>query len=336
MHSENPNEHDGEKNGERGAAATEEDQSKHLLMELKNISKELREFKKEMTDNFEKLKQELKADMRQELAGFKEEINHKLEVTNAELNNLKKDMSKMQERMAETEAWNMEAKAAILMLLNQHDKTQQKLVGIESQNRRNSIRIFNCAEDAEKDSPTLTDFVEELFRRELSLPEEIELEIQRCRRATPNKPPDGANPRSIVVDFLQFESKECILKELWKKDIKVEGKRLSFDHDFAWEVLQKRKLYADIKKKLKHEGIGFSTPFTKIRVRWDDGPKVYDNPLEAARDMRRRGLEIHVKKPEATMEERIRAASQWQRVGDKEAILRRAREKLQEFRRAKD
>ena len=63
---------------------------------------------------------------------------------------------------------------------------------------------------------------------------------------------------------------------------------------------------------------------------------VYDNPLEAARDMRRRGLEIHVKKPEATMEERIRAASQWQRVGDKEAILRRAREKLQEFRRAKD
>ena len=138
-----------------------------------------------------------------------------------------------------------------------------------------------------------------------------------------------------------------ILKEAWKADIKVEGKKLAFDYDYPVEVLVKRKSYAEIKKVLKQNGIGFSTPFTKMRIRWDNGPRVYNDALEAARDMRKRGLDVQVREPEATVEERIRraAASQWQRDGRKDwtendvlspenraRALRRAKQRLQEYR----
>ena len=223
---------------------------------------------------------------------------------------------------------------------------QSKITDLEANSRKNNIRIFNEAESATEDN-NVTDFVKKMFQRELKLSEHTDLEIQRCHRATLQKPPEGANPRSIVVNFLQFETKEMILKEAWKADIKVEGKKLAFDYDYPVEVLVKRKSYAEIKKVLKQNGIGFSTPFTKMRIRWDNGPRVYNDALEAARDMRKRGLDVQVREPEATVEERIRqaAASQWQRDGRKDwtendvlspenraRALRRAKQRLQEYR----
>ena len=45
----------------------------------------------------------------------------------------------------------------------------------------------------------------------------------------------------------------------------IEGRHLSFDHDYATEVIQKRKTYTGIKRLLKEKGIRFQTPLEKMR-----------------------------------------------------------------------
>lgn len=95
------------------------------------------------------------------------------------------------------------------------------------------------------------------------------------------------------TNFLQFETKEMVLQKVWqKKGIQVGDKKIQFDHDYPTEIVQKRKTYLNIKKTLKEKGIRFQTPFTKIRIHWNNGVKNYDNVQDAAQDMKARGLTV--------------------------------------------
>ena len=97
------------------------------------------------------------------------------------------------------------------------------------------MRIFRVPEGAEGDS--VPSFVENLLRKELALPEETQLLIQH--RAMVGRPGPGAAPRSIIVNFLQFDTKEMLLKKAWQKRIKMDGKPIFFNHGYANEVVQK-------------------------------------------------------------------------------------------------
>ncbi|KAM7396855.1 hypothetical protein PAMP_019863 [Pampus punctatissimus] len=95
----------------------------------------------------------------------------------------------------------------------------------------------------------------------------------------------------------------------------------------------------EIKKTLKVNGIRFQTPLTRIKINWTDGPRLYNNAQEAAKEMR--GMEVQMKETdeESTMEERIQSPSPWQRVwepGTHDGLTQRARGRLQEFRRAEN
>lgn len=138
-----------------------------------------------------------------------------------------------------------------------------------------------------------------------------------------------------MVNFLQFDTKEAILKKAWQKKMSVGGKRIFFDHDYASEVVQKRKSYLGIKKVLKNKGIRFQTPLAKIRIHWNNGVKTYDNASDAAKDMRARGCEMEAPGDAAApAEEERRAQPDWQRVRGKEGgrdAARRAKETLKKW-----
>lgn len=70
-----------------------------------------------------------------------------------------------------------------------------------------------------------------------------------------------------------------IFKKAWQKKILVNNKRIWLDHDYSTEVVQKRKTYNDIKKKLQ-------TPLKKIKIHWSSGVHTYETAREAALDMR--------------------------------------------------
>lgn len=337
-------EHDSE--DEAARRENDDNPQTHTLLEgLANITREIRDLKREMKKDLTTFKEEFKEEVRREFASFKDETNRKLVQNVAEIQEQRKDIIEVQEQVVELEEWNIEAKEAILTLLKQQTKLQEKLTEVEGHGRRCNLRIYNVAE---WNNESVTELVENLLHRELALLEGSELHIQRAHRSLGKKPPPGASPRSIVVNFLKYETKESILTKAWKEKIIVEGRQIFFDHDYPTKVLIKRKSYSEIRKTLKDKKIHFQTTLSRIRIHWSDGPKTFNNAEDAARDMRKRGLEMGEQQVnEPTLEERIQRASRWQCVGKRQVInqgpsapedagqdvANRVREKLQEFRR---
>lgn len=121
----------------------------------------------------------------------------------------------------------------------------------------------------------------------------------------------------------------------------MDNKPLFFDHDYPSEVVKKRKAYTGIKKVLKKNGINFQTPMTKIKIHWQDGTKIYDNPQDAVQEMQEKGLEVEMGEgdQEDAVYNRIKEVFQWERIGDppvSTGARQRAKQRLQEFRRGGD
>lgn len=125
--------------------------------------------------------------------------------------------------------------------------------------RQNNIIIYSVVEGSESKSPLMIHFVEERLKHNLSLADDIDLQIEWAHRALGPAPRDGAPPRSIIVKFLSYKTKKEILRT--KKGFIWKNKQMNLDNDYAQNVLRKRKEYAEAKKFLKESGIRFQTPF---------------------------------------------------------------------------
>uniref|UniRef100_A0A672IJM8 L1 transposable element RRM domain-containing protein n=1 Tax=Salarias fasciatus TaxID=181472 RepID=A0A672IJM8_SALFA len=238
-----------------------------MLREIYSISKDLREFKNDIHAAISELKGDIKKDLKDEMTALKEELSHKLAEMGTALQDQAQAISEAEERISDVEASGSVTKEALLCLLKEQRKLQQKVTDLESRSRRNNIRIYGVPEEAEGDS--MIKFIDSLLTTELPLPEGMPLKIQRAHRALVQKPGPDATPRSVVVNFLQFDVKETVLKLAWKKKVLVNNKQVFFDHDYASEVMEKRRAYGGIKKALKQQGIRFQTPFTRIRIHWN-------------------------------------------------------------------
>ena len=299
--------------------------SKQIQALQTDLKADLRAFKDDITTQVKREVSELRADIDQKFATVSTDIQQQSERINAN-----------QARTEEVEAWSAEANTVFLELLREQRRMIEKLDDLESRSRRNNLRIYGIPEDTEKGVQTI-DFVKEWLSTELSIP--TDLQIQRAHRALTAKPKPDKAPRSVIVNFLQYSTKELVLSKAWeKKNIKIGDSRIYFDHDYSAGVLQQRKDYAHVKAALKKQGIRFQTPYTKMHIHWAGGKKTYNNAQEAAAELRRRGIEVDITPKEATghsLLERLRATalSSWQRVEGRSAAdaSRRARKKLQDF-----
>ena len=153
------------------------------------------------------------------------------------------------------------------------------------------------------------------LKKELEPLAEAELGIQRCHRALGPRPPNDAQPRSVIAYFQEFKTKELVLYSAWKKnEIYHSDRRIFFDHDYPAETLAKRKENAQIRRILREKGIRFQTPPpAKLRVFFDAGPITYGSAAEAARDLKTRGISVELVKSADALPERM--GRTWRRAG---------------------
>lgn len=185
-------------------------------------------------------------------------------------------------------------------------------------------------------------FVETLLREKLALPSSFELRIERAHRALVPQPPKDSPPRSIVIKLQSFRSKEELIKIAWQnRGFMYEGRKVFLDHDYAPEILRKRKEYMEAKKVLRNNNIRFQTPFpAKLRVYYEGETRTYNTAEEATKDMVARGFQVEIVKPAENWTERIKQLM-WTTSG---AAGRRGttetrpgyKQKLQAFRRDRD
>lgn len=285
-------------------------------VDLKTIFKEIKDFRQDSKKQFQELK---------------EDINK----TNRRLDETEERITAMEDRMQTTED-------VVTEMIKLHDQLEAKLIDQEGRDRRNNIRIYSIPEESEKNYTSMIAFIEQLLKENLQLPTDLNLQIERAHRALTPLPPRGSAPRSIIVRFLDYRTKEEIIKMAWKnKGFEWKGKRINFDHDYATGVLKKRREYAEVKRLLKEKGIRFQTPFpAKMRVFYEDGVRIYSSATEATRDMAERGLPVTVVKQPETLMDKIKRTT-WSTSDGRGNKSREGRrrvdqsvvEKLQQFRR---
>ncbi|XP_037388770.1 uncharacterized protein LOC119262033 [Pygocentrus nattereri] len=262
-----------------------------------------------------------------------EDIKDEIMKTDNRLAEAENRIEKAEERIQNTD----DILAEMLKLLAQ---LEAKITDQESRSRRENIRIYGLPEGAESDSACMISFVEKTLRENLDIPSEEPLHVEWAHRSLGTQPPAGAQPRSILVKFLSYRTKETVLRLAWqKKGFTWEGKQINLDNDYAPRVFENRKAYAEVRKVLKERGIRFQTLYpAQLRVKYEDGFKTYEITEEATEDMSKRGLPVGVIKPPATLMQQLQQLT-WHRVGGprEHALLNRRKanykEKLQPFRR---
>lgn len=292
----------------------------------------------------ETLKSELKEDndkLRKDINTLSQEMGNKLDNLTEEMRGLTERMEEAENCVGRVEDMTLDLTEALTESIKRQRSIQNKLTDLESRSRRNNIRLFGVGEGEEGKS--VTQFVTDFLKRELPLPADFDLKIQRAHRVFAAKPRPKNNPRQIIVNFQEYTTKELILKEAWKKGrIQSNGRNIYFDHDYATEIVQKRMAYQEIKKVLKEKGVRFQTPYTSIRIHWESGVGTYSSAHEAGMELRKRGLEVEVPTAvteEVAMETRLQKSLGWQREArprreHRVPTAQRAKEKLMEFQRS--
>ncbi|KAE8297830.1 hypothetical protein D5F01_LYC02301 [Larimichthys crocea] len=246
-----------EDNGETklGEASTDHNA---LLQALTKLHTELKDFKQGMRRDLDKFKNDVKKVLKDDLAEFKGEVMRELQSQNA-------NIAEAQTPIADMETACLEMKETLMAVVKENTEMRGKVVDLESRSRRNNIRIYGVPE--EKEGRSVIEFVNELFKHHLALPEGLELRVQRAHRALIPKPAAASSPRSIIVNFLEFHVKELVLRKAWQQKIEINGKILYFDNDYATDVMERRKAYGPIKAALREKGIRFRMPHTKKKRR---------------------------------------------------------------------
>lgn len=242
-----------------------------------------------------------------ELRGFRQENNEKLETIKDEISKINTRLDEAENRIEQAEERIQTTEDVVTEMLKLHMKLEDKLTDLESRSRRDNIRIYGVCEGAEKDS-TMASFVEKLLREGLQLSEEEvpDLHIERAHRSLGPRPPAGAPPRSIIVKFGSFKSKDSLLRKAWQmKGFKWMDKQVNLDHDYPLRIINKRREYAGVRRVLKENQVQFQTLFpARLRVKYTDEIKVYDSAADAVDDLRRRGYAVKTTKaPESLMEQ---------------------------------
>lgn len=238
------------------------------------------------------------AEILQELRQFRQENRQQFEDLRSDLTGLTRRLDEAENRIENVEERMLASEEAASEMLKLYVKLDAKLTETESHNRRENLRIYGVPEEAEKDSGNMLSFVDKLLREGLQVSEDVaDLQIQRAHRSLGPQPSANAPPRSIVVKFLSFKVKEMLLHKAWQaKGFKWKDSHVNLDHDYPPSIIAKRKEYAEIRKALKENGVKFQTLFpARLRVRHEDGTKIYDSPTEAAEDLTKRGYKITTK-----------------------------------------
>lgn len=277
-----------------------------------------------------------------ELREFRRDFSQQLNGLREDIKKIDKRMEEAEERIESVETRVQSSEEVLTELVKLQTQTEAKLMDLEGRSRRENVRIHGVKEGAEEEAASVTTFVEDLLMTGLELPASMELNVERAHRALAAKPPAGAPPRSFVVKFSSYRVKEEVIKRAWqKKGFDFQGKRIYLDHDYAPELLKKRRAYTEAKAALKENNIRFQTPFpARLRVHYEDGTVIYNSVEEATADMSKRGIQVTViKRPKSLLEQINRLT--WSSVrsrGDRETTGHRQgfKERLKAFRRQDD
>uniref|UniRef100_A0A3B5B3W5 L1 transposable element RRM domain-containing protein n=1 Tax=Stegastes partitus TaxID=144197 RepID=A0A3B5B3W5_9TELE len=130
---------------------------------------------------------------------------------------------------------------------------QERVTYLEDAGRRNNVRIVGIEEGAEGND--VHGFVQKLISKTLDVELTQDFEIERSHRTGQR----GGRDRHILVRFLRFTAREAVLRAAREKGRATwKGKPVSFFQDLSQDVIQKRKKFDGVKRKLQEKGLRYT------------------------------------------------------------------------------
>lgn len=168
-------------------------------------------------------------------------------------------------------------------LADDHAKLKAKVADLEGRSRRNNIRIFGLPEAIEGPRPTtfFSELLVEVFGASL-FPSPPDLD--RAHRALTVKPKPGERPRSVIIRFHKFQTKDLMIREARKRRGKLQfrGNPIFINEDYSPEVVEMRAEYRAVMKELYQLGLRPSLHFpSKLFITTSDGKRRLSSVKEA-------------------------------------------------------
>lgn len=256
----------------------EEDNMATVLAELRTLRKEHAEASKETKNSLARVESVLA------------EVDERT-------TKLERRMDEYEQRQSDTEDKTQRNERVLHYLLQRDASLSAKCDDLESRARRNNVRIYGVKEDEDTHGDMLT-FITDLIRTSLSLPEEPGLNIVRAHRSLTMRPKDPKSPpRSIIVRFLDYRTKEMVIQEAWKHrgGVSYKGHKIFFDQDYTSDIQKKRKQVRDVMKLLKEKNIKAQSPFpAKLKIHLESGTKTFATLADAATTLGELGIHVQL------------------------------------------
>ncbi|XP_069749674.1 protein FAM122B isoform X1 [Narcine bancroftii] len=238
-----------------------EEEEKGKKMDVSFFKEYMESLKEWQLQEFDEIKRRIKN---------AEERMNKMEVAISELAKRVENMEK-RETFVDMEVKDLKEK---LEESNKKAKEAQELLAqkidmIENYNRRNNIKIVGLKEDEE--GKNMREFIKDWIPRVLGRPEsQEEMEIEGAHRTLARKPQPQQKPRSILVKFLRYTTRENILEKAMKKVredkklLEYKGQKNFFYPDISFELLKKRKEFNTAKTILWKKGYKFMLRYPAV------------------------------------------------------------------------
>ena len=213
-------------------------------------------------------------------------------------------MGRMEERIGAAEDAEIRHQRALRYLLHRDIELSAKCDDMQNRLRRNNIRIFQIPEDSE--GKDMAGFIKDLLQKELKLPPDLDIRIERAHRSLVAKPRDAtAPPRSIIVRLLDAAVKDTIIKQAWSQGpVLFQGKRIYFDQDYSPDLQQKRMRVHEVIKQLKKKDIQARCLYpAQLRIKLNTGEKTFTSLTGAATLLRELGVNVRYEERERIEEE---------------------------------
>lgn len=231
-------------------------------------------------------------------------------------------MDDAEQRVSDLEDRNIRTDKLVAYMLRKQHRLEAHCEDIENRARRSNLRVYGVKEGTEG-SANMRDFTEKLLKTALGLPAEEDLGIERAHRSLASRSAARA-PRSIIVKFLHFQTKQRILFKCWNmKNVEYEGSQIRMDNDYAATVQRRRVEYAGIKRQLKERNIKFRSGYpATLRVYFEEGEKTFNSAWEAAEQLKHLGIDVTLSEAELMDRELHQLGWSTRHNQDKEPIPR--------------
>ena len=253
---------------------------------------------KSLEDSMKELISSLRGDLFQQFGELKQEVEKLSKDTrdlHKDVRDLRNDVSAIvakheeaEERIQGLEEREMLSQALLFNIIAEHRDMREKLDYLENKSRQNNIRIYQVKEGAE--GADMVGFITRLISEKLGISAQ-DFMIVAAHRSLIKRPSSDATPRSMVVRFLQWDTRQKVLQAAWKKnDIRLEQTRIYFDRDYSVKLQQERARYGPIRRQLREKGVKSHIIYqAKLKVFTGDDITIYQTPEDATEQLEAKG-----------------------------------------------